>query len=205
MSSLRCHLLIGPPASGKTTVTLALRELLGRSGPQPVVISTDAIRQELYGDPAVQGSWHDIRTVLVDRLEQAGQNKMPVIVDATHARRAWRLAMTQALELPIQVEWIGWWLTTPLETCLAWNQERAVPVHTSIIKQYHSDLQDRVFGPSNDEGFALLELFDPSESPIDRLIPRLDGHLLEHAKRIASSRNRTKSYTLHRYSRLLDL
>jgi len=28
---------------------------------------------------------------------------IPVIVDATHARRAWRLVLTQALQLPVPV------------------------------------------------------------------------------------------------------
>ena len=31
----------------------------------------------------------------------------PVILDATHARRPWRLAITQSLSLPAPVEWIG--------------------------------------------------------------------------------------------------
>jgi predicted kinase len=51
-----------------------------------------------------------------------------VIVDATHAKQAWRLAITQALALPRRVEWIGWWLFTPLPSCLEWNARRPVPV-----------------------------------------------------------------------------
>jgi predicted kinase len=49
---LRCHLLIGPPASGKTTLAAVLAELVGGQ-----VLSTDAIRTELYGDAAIQGAW----------------------------------------------------------------------------------------------------------------------------------------------------
>ena len=60
----------------------------------------------MFGDAAVQGPWSEIR----ERL---------VIVDATHARRPWRLAFTQALELPAPVEWIGWWLKTPDAQCHA--------------------------------------------------------------------------------------
>jgi predicted kinase len=205
MSHLRCHLLIGPPASGKTTVALALQELLARSGPQPVVLSTDAIREELYGDPATQGPWHEVQAVLVDRLMQAVESEVPVIVDATHARRPWRLAMTQALELPRQVEWVGWWLTTPLETCQQWNQARPIPVPDTVIEQYHSALQDSSFGPENDEGFAVLNTFDPSAFPQDRLLPRLHGVLTSQAIKISHARNRTSTYELHAYSRLLDL
>ena len=47
---LRCHLLIGPPASGKTTLAAVLAELTGA-----IVLSTDGLRRELFGDAVVQG------------------------------------------------------------------------------------------------------------------------------------------------------
>jgi hypothetical protein len=37
-----------------------------------------------------------------------------VILDGTHSQRPWRLAILQVLKLPAPVQWIGWWLTTPL-------------------------------------------------------------------------------------------
>ena len=128
---LRCHLLIGQPASGKTTLAKALAPLLTAPGEPPAqVLSTDAIRAEVFGDAAVQGPWVDIQQRLHERIREAVAAGIPVIVDATHARRAWRLALTQALPLPAPVEWIGWWLYTPLPTSLEWNgrRERAVPV-----------------------------------------------------------------------------
>ena len=43
-SPLRCHLLIGPPASGKTTLARDLAPLLQvETGKPPLVLSTDAI------------------------------------------------------------------------------------------------------------------------------------------------------------------
>jgi predicted kinase len=113
---LRCHLLIGPPASGKTTLVGVLAELTGA-----VVLSTDGLRGEIFGDAAVQGPWRDIEALLHQRIRETVAAGVPVIVDATHARRPWRLAITQALALPGPVEWIGWWLYTPLATCLQWN------------------------------------------------------------------------------------
>jgi len=127
---LRCHLLIGPPASGKTTLASVLAQLTSA-----VVLSTDVVRQELFGDAAVQGPWRDIETLLHQRLRDSVAAGIPVILGATHARRPWRLAITQALSLPAPVEWIGWWLYTPLATCLQWNQTRKRLVPEPVIRE----------------------------------------------------------------------
>jgi predicted kinase len=65
-----------------------------------LVLSTDAIRTEVFGDAAVQGPWIVIQQRLQQRLIEAVAAGIPVIIDATHARRPWRLALTQALLLP---------------------------------------------------------------------------------------------------------
>ena len=89
MAPLRCHLLIGQPASGKSTLARALAPLLTEPGEPPaVLLSTDVIRAEVFGDAAVQGPWVDIQQRLHQRLQEAVAAGIPVIVDATHARRA---------------------------------------------------------------------------------------------------------------------
>ncbi|MCS5693416.1 WYL domain-containing protein [Cyanobium sp. FGCU-6] len=195
---LRCHLLIGPPASGKTTLAAVLAELTGA-----VVLSTDGMRAELFGDAAVQGPWRDIEALLHQRIRESVAAGIPVIVDATHARRPWRLAITQALALPVPVEWIGWWLYTPLSTCLQWNQSRKRLVPEPVIREMAAALADPVFGPSRAEGLAAVVAVVPTHQR--ELQPLLRDELARLDHRIRSARNREKHFTLHGYSRLLDL
>ena len=195
---LRCHLLIGPPASGKTTLAGVLAELTGA-----VVLSTDVMRQELFGDAAVQGPWRDIEALLHQRIRESVAAGVPVIVDATHARRPWRLAITQALPLPGPVEWIGWWLYTSLGTCLQWNQTRQRLVPEPVIREMAAALADPVFGPSRAEGFAAVVAVVPTHQR--ELAPLLREELTRLNHRIRSARNRERRFAVHGYSRLLDL
>ncbi len=204
MTTLRCHLLIGPPASGKTTLALALAPLLSGPGEPPaLVLSTDAIRAEVFGDAAVQGPWPDIQQRLQQRLLEAVAEGRPVIVDATHAKRAWRLAITQALPLPRPVEWIGWWLYTPLPTCMEWNCTRDRQVPVPVIQAMAAALADPHFGPCRAEGFAAICAVVPNHH--QELTPMLAAELAALDKRIRSARARENKLQLHGYSRLLDL
>ncbi|MEB3271127.1 MAG: ATP-binding protein [Synechococcus sp.] len=201
---LRCHLLIGPPASGKTTLARALMPLLRGPAQAPaLLLSTDVIRAEVFGDAAVQGPWSDIQQRLQQRLIEAVASGIPVIVDATHARRPWRLALTQALPLPVPVAWIGWWLHTPLPTCLDWNRRRRRLVPEAVIREMAAALADPHFGPSRAEGFAAVCSLVPPHH--DDLEPVLAAELAALDRRIRSGLARETHWQLHGYSRLLDL
>ena len=195
---LRCHLLIGPPASGKTTIAGLLAPLLDAE-----LLSTDQIREQLYGDPLIQGNWQEVEEHLHADLQRCVAQGRSVLIDATHARRPWRLALSQRLAFDRPVEWIGWWLRTPLEVCLQWNQLRPRQVPELVVRQFSAALADAVFQPDRSEGFAALVDFDPSLG--GDLAGRLSEELARLEKRIAAARNRDQAKELHGYSRLLDL
>jgi predicted kinase len=228
---LRCHLLIGPSASGKSTLAAVLAELTGAK-----VLSLDAIRAELFGDATVQGPWSEIEALLHQRLKDAVATGQPVILDGTHSQRPWRLAILQVLKLPAPVQWIGWWLTTPLEQCLAWNSQRDRKVDEGVIRRHFAQLldrskirtsrlvlkegQDQVFpvGPAGqpnsfidrqrshfrEEGFASVVAIDPA-SINGSLHEHIDGVVAGLDRAIQMAGSRKSKVVLHRYSRLLDL
>jgi predicted kinase len=204
---LRCHVLIGHPASGKTTVAGLLAPLLhGPNGEAALVLSTDRLRQEAFGDAAVQGPWGDIQALLEHKLLEAVAAGHPVIVDATHARRPWRLALTQALALPRPVEWIGWWLHTPLEASLRWNLRRERQVPEAVIREMAAALANPHFGPCRAEGFATICALVPTfaDDP-SQLLPVLERELNALEPRIRAATNRERKLRRHGYSNLLDL
>jgi len=164
------HILIGIPGSGKTTLALALQRHL----PNSEVISTDAIRQDLYGDPAIQGNWSDIFTQVQRQFDQWMTQGKTIIYDATNVKRSWR---SSVLRLSDQA-WVGWHLTTPIETCLEWNQKRDRQVPEAVIQNlYRALVKD---GISCTEGMDIVEAIDISQ------YPDLPQHLLERLPPLVS-------------------
>ena len=60
------HLLIGPPGSGKSTLAAILAPLLPAQ-----VISTDALREQLWGDANIQGPWSELEPHLHGAIDRA--------------------------------------------------------------------------------------------------------------------------------------
>jgi predicted kinase len=196
--------MIGAAASGKSTVARILARLISRpDGPPAQIISTRDLRIELFGDRGVFGPWAQLEAVMNERIAAALSTGAPVIVDATHARRPWRLVTTQALELPVPVEWIGWWVNTPLELCLQWNQCRSShQVPDTVIREQWAALANTPFSPSRSEGFAAIVAVELGH--VSDLEQHLSDELARLDSRIRRARNSESRFALHGYSRLLD-
>lgn len=60
------------------------------------------------------------------------------------------------------MDWIGWWLTTPLSTCLRWNRSRRRPVPEPVLREMAAALADPASGPSRSEGMTAVVPVEPS-------------------------------------------
>ena len=134
MSPLRCHLLIGHPASGKTTLANDLAPLLSGPGEPPAqVLSTDAIRAEVFGDRSVQGPWIEIQQRLHQRLVDAAQVLLEMFGDELFDdHNHFRAEVGRALKL--QGSKLGAADLKVLYKAVSWREETAPPVITKVHK-----------------------------------------------------------------------
>lgn len=153
---MRNVMLVGIPGSGKSTAA----KQLGKQSVATSIISTDAIREELYGSESELGAWGDIEAKIRTRLEEANSNGSLVIYDATNYRRGFRgnflLAASQYAPQR-RCRWTCLIMDTPLEECLERNARRERQVPEFVIKKM-SGVLEREF-PSHDEGFETIIKF----------------------------------------------
>jgi len=131
-------LLVGIPASGKTTLSKTLEEKgFAR-------LCADDIRLELYGNEAEQGNPKDVFAIFFQRLETLLQADRDIVIDNTNVRIQHR---RQILERAHKFQYSDielWFLDTPLEVCLQRNKERLRQVDEQVL----SNLFKEVNGPS---------------------------------------------------------
>lgn len=140
MSTPRLILLIGLPGSGKSTLAASLQQAC----PGRTLISTDAIRAQLFGDEAIQGEWRLIEHMLQRQLQQAAAlaGRSPTaIYDATNVRRRQRRAAIAMVRASGFQHITGIWLDTPLSVCLQRNCQRDRQVPEAVIQRMHRQLQ----------------------------------------------------------------
>jgi adenylylsulfate kinase len=106
--------LTGLPASGKSTITRALCELLAVRDQRPAVLESDVVRRVLTPQP----TYSDLeRETFYRAMVWIGQllyqHRVPVIFDGTANRRHYRDHARTTLPNFIEV-----YVTTPLATCV---------------------------------------------------------------------------------------
>ncbi|WOD39382.1 AAA family ATPase [Nodosilinea sp. E11] len=135
-------MLVGIPGSGKSTWA---RDFV-LDHPCYQIVSTDAIRAELYGDAAIQGDWPQIWQQVVTLWHQGivaiRRGELDgVIYDATNARRRYRRAAIAAARQTGFTHITLTWFDLPLSVALERNRGRSQPVPMDVIAAMHRQLQ----------------------------------------------------------------
>ncbi len=192
------HCLIGIPSSGKSTFAARLAALNDRT----VIICPDRIRGELYGDETIQGNWQEIEAVIIDRIQTAIAAEQTIVYDATNTQRAWRLNFIEKAANAVgkPLSWMGWYLTTPIRVCKAWNRQRQRQVPEEVLDVMVEFL--KTFPPDTAEGFIKLVEVDASKKSVSDRAIQQEIDRIRYS--ISSRKSRTSNYILHCYSRLLD-
>jgi len=148
--SLPCHFLVGVPASGKSHFAA---EVVKRD-PRYVVVSTDAVREKLYGDAIIQGNWREIEAEVLTQIRWAIAQERPVIYDATNVRRSWRLDFLRSLQELSHppLTWLAWVMEVPVDICQQRNGDRRRVVPPHIIERMAESLAQTPVTTA--EGFA---------------------------------------------------
>ncbi|GAA6622224.1 AAA family ATPase [Scytonema sp. NUACC26] len=198
-----CHFLIGVPGSGKSTLALELA-----NNGHYIIVSTDEIRAQLYGDATIQGVWSEVETEAIAQISAALQSQKGVIYDATNCKRSFRMDFLQKVSTiePLQnPTWVAWYLDTPINICMERNQKRDRVVPQEIIESMSKSLHN--FPPLAAEGFAVVEKIDMTAfQPKTQTFQKHLQQRLQLQRRIINHKNRTQhaNIVFHRYSKLLD-
>lgn len=135
----KLYTMVGIPGSGKSTIANQI--------PNTVVVSSDAIRKELYGAEEIQGNGKQVFDLVYKRIGKELAKGQDVVFDATNLTPWTRNAVFR-----FTAEHIAVFVNTSLDDCLERNaaRERKVPEEV-IYRMYHS-----LTCPSKTEGFKTI-------------------------------------------------
>ena len=142
-------MLVGLPGSGKSTYAKKL------SSVQKVTkyLSSDSIREELYGDESIQGDPNKVFRVMHERVKQYLSEGFDVIYDATNVTRKNRRGIVADVKkycdsIEAHIVW------APYTECVSRDKERKRSVGEDVIRKFLYRWQS----PNYDEGFTNIEL-----------------------------------------------
>lgn len=141
-------MLIGLPGSGKSTIAQAYSECCGYE-----VVSSDAIREELYGDAAIQGDPQKVFGVFHRRIEEVLKAGKNCVADATNLKRKNRRAMLQ-LPAANAAYKKALFVAVPVRVCCLRNEARERSVPNEVIMRMSNSFEP----PTVEEGFDHIEV-----------------------------------------------
>lgn len=131
MSTAKFIMLIGLPGSGKTFMANKISEQYGAT-----VFSSDALREELFGDVKEQSKNQELFNEMHKRIKDCLKNGESACYDACNLSYKKRMAFLAELK-KIPCDKICVLMATPYEECLKRNAERERKVPEYVIERMY--------------------------------------------------------------------
>ena len=145
------YVMCGIPCSGKTTYAKLLAEEI-----DGVVVSSDGIRAEWYGDEAIQGDASKIFREVERRCKDALDAGRSVIMDATNMNAKKR---TNFLRQMPECKKVCVVMAVPFDECLARDEVRSRSVGPAVMEKMRKSFQM----PYYNEGWDHIEVYYPKD------------------------------------------
>ena len=159
------YMLCGLPASGKSHYALDLQRIMSNeTNEKAVIVSSDNIRKELYGDENIQGNPEEVFNLVHERILQSLNNGVNVIYDATNLKRKYRLEILNKFPKFIKTECHIVW--KPIYQCIKDDSNRERSVGEKVINKMVQGFEM----PFYDEGFDIIKYVSQEVEAIDGLI-----------------------------------
>lgn len=143
-------ILVGLPGSGKTTY--ANKHLRKKN---TFVLSSDAIRKDVFGDETAQHNNKLVFSILFKRARSKLKQGMNVVIDATNISSQVRKETLQMFA-DLDLKKIATVVNAPVEICILRDKHRTRNVGEEVITK----LAGRFEQPSLDEGFDEIEIIN---------------------------------------------
>jgi predicted kinase len=153
MNRPKCIILCGIPGSGKTTYA----KKYIKKHENTIHLSSDKIREELWGNESTQGDNNDVFSLMQKRAIEALNNGHNVIYDATNVTRKDRAYIISQCPKFVKIEAHVVW--APIETCINRDAERERTVGIEVIDR----MLKRFQAPFIDEGIDDIKVILPDE------------------------------------------
>lgn len=145
-------LLVGIPGSGKTTYA----QNYIKDNSKPIVhLSSDGVREELYGDASIQGNPSEVFALMQKRAIDALNNGCDVLYDATNITRKDRACIIGVCPKFAKIECHIIW--APIDECIKRDAARERTVGKEVIDR----MLKRFQAPYYDEGIDEIKIIRP--------------------------------------------
>ena len=180
-------MMVGLPGSGKSTYA----KTLTLDGKPYIIHSSDKLREELYGDAAIQGDNNKLFTELHKRIKEDLRHGENVVYDATNIKKKNRIAFLRELEdIPCHKDCIV--MATEYKACVYNNEHRERKVPPEVIRRMFLKYQP----PHESEGFREIIYVFTYLTSDNRLVetPPNDDYTLSKFFKIANNFNQENSH-----------